>query len=100
MVRFPSSGDSVEKKRRQVPRNYFSRREQIRLLFLVALLGAVILLMVEAAQPSNWQWLWRGQSSNANVPVDASPDATRQAVDTRLPRKADSNALEDRKSVV
>ena len=39
------------------PRNYLSRREQHRLLFLVLALGLAVILMCEARKPENWQWL-------------------------------------------
>ncbi len=38
------------------PRNYLSRFYQRRLLVLVFTLGAVLLAMVEARKPENWQW--------------------------------------------
>ncbi len=40
------------------PRDYFSRREQWRLLLLVMSLGLVLILMNEARKPENWQWLF------------------------------------------
>lgn len=39
------------------PRNYFSRREQLRLLVLVMSLGLVFILMNEARKEKNWRWL-------------------------------------------
>lgn len=38
------------------PRNYLSRREQHRVLFLVLSLGLVLILMCEAAKEKNWRW--------------------------------------------
>ena len=43
--------------KRKSPRNYFSRREQLRLLILVALFGVVVLLMEQASHVENWYWL-------------------------------------------
>jgi hypothetical protein len=40
------------------PRNYFSRREQWRLLLLVISLGLVVLLMSMARDPRNWAWFF------------------------------------------
>lgn len=45
---------------RKPPPNYLSRREQMRLLVLVGSLMLVIILMFEAADPTNWEWLWAG----------------------------------------
>jgi len=39
------------------PRNYFARREQWRLLGLVMALGLVVILMNEARDPRNYDWL-------------------------------------------
>lgn len=64
--------------------NYLSRGEQRRLLLMVLMLGLVIYLMHQAAQPQNWHWLWRGE-----VPVDqpaigeADTPAPGQPIDTR-----------------
>jgi hypothetical protein len=44
--------------RGQSPRNYFSRREQRRLLLLVMMLGLVLFLVGEARHPENFAWLW------------------------------------------
>ncbi|MBN2216992.1 MAG: hypothetical protein JW719_06420, partial [Pirellulales bacterium] len=39
------------------PRDYFSRREQWRLLLLVMSLGLVFIFMNEARKPERWRWL-------------------------------------------
>lgn len=39
------------------PRDYFSRREQWRLLLLVMSLGLVFILMNEVRKPERWRWL-------------------------------------------
>ena len=44
-------------RRHQVPPPYLNRREQLRLLALVALLGFVLLAIKTAAEPSTWYWL-------------------------------------------
>jgi len=56
------------------PRDYFSRRQQLRLLTLVMALGLAIILMNEAAKPSRWRWL--APQSQATTPnAAAAPDA-------------------------
>jgi hypothetical protein len=59
--------------KRKPPRNYFSRREQVRLLVLVMLFGAVILLMKEASQVENWYWLTGEEADTPQKPATASP---------------------------
>ena len=44
-------------KKSRPPPNYFSRRQQIRLLLLVMSFGLVIVLIGEARDPANWVWL-------------------------------------------
>ncbi|NIP86074.1 MAG: hypothetical protein GTO03_11105, partial [Planctomycetales bacterium] len=39
------------------PRNYFRRREQLRLFVLVMCLGLVVLLIDKARDPRSWYWL-------------------------------------------
>ncbi len=75
----------------RVPPNYFSRREQFRLLVLVSMLMLVVALMFEAAKPQNWVWMWGGTDQAATAaaaddePVDTRLDTQRQPV-----RPADS----------
>ncbi|MFP6613012.1 MAG: hypothetical protein VB835_11935 [Pirellulales bacterium] len=45
------------KERRRTPRNFLSRREQMRLLLLFMSLGLVVLAMIEASKPENWVWV-------------------------------------------
>jgi len=56
------------------PRNYFSRREQLRLLMLVMSLGLVVLLIGEARDPRNWYWLTGEQEQPARPARSASDD--------------------------
>jgi hypothetical protein len=67
-------------KRTRKPRNYFSRREQYRLLSLVFTLLLVMLFMSEAAKPKNWQWMW--QLGGPSIAHDASLEEA--DIDTRL----------------
>jgi len=69
---------SFHKSRR--PRNYLARREQWRLLLLVALLGLVILAIGEASKPETWAWFF-GQEAQ---PQDAAP--ARPPQDAKTPR--------------
>ena len=58
------------------PRNYLSRREQWRLLLLVAALGLVGILLFEARKPEHYRWLLADGPSEAGSPSrDASPTA-------------------------
>ena len=75
--------------------NYFSRREQTRLLFLVGSFMLVLILAVEAGKPSRWYWLWGGRppaenhnGSEADLPFD-----TRIPRQTALAEKQMPNAL-------
>lgn len=55
-------------------RNYFSRREQLRLLMLVMMLGLVLVLVGEARRPENYAWLWSLGAGGA-APADSVPPA-------------------------
>ncbi len=56
------------------PPNYLARGEQRRLLMLVMLLGLVVVLMFQAANPANWEWLWMGQQPAAQQnPLPEAP---------------------------
>ncbi|MBI1247346.1 hypothetical protein GC197_05805 [bacterium] len=69
---------------RKPPRNYFARREQVRLLLLVGAIGLVIVLMIRASDPETWRWIAPekddAQANLDNVPVPP--------IDARVPRKA------------
>jgi len=75
---------------RKRPRNYFSRREQYRLMGLVFALGFVVLVAVRASDPANWRWLTSREDAvadkNHQGPAAAPPaveDASQQNIDTR-----------------
>ncbi|MBN2023762.1 MAG: hypothetical protein JW809_13325 [Pirellulales bacterium] len=55
------------------PRDYFSRREQGRLLLLVGALGLVVILAVEARKPANWTWFARLDESAASQEPPLAP---------------------------
>ena len=67
-------------------RNYLSRREQWRILLPVMSLGLVVVLMFEASQPSNWEWLWAGVEKQAEANHGEANHADRsETLDTRFP---------------
>jgi hypothetical protein len=68
-------------RRLQPPPNYFSRREQYRLMGLVFALLLVCFLIVQAAKPKNWQWLIGAEPPAGQI---ASRDVDME-VDTKLP---------------
>lgn len=57
------------------PRDYFSRREQWRLLMLVMSLGLVLILINEARKPENWRWLLGNSQAEQQDPA-ADQDGT------------------------
>lgn len=63
------------------PRNYLSRREQHRLLFLVLALGLAVILMCEARKPENWQWLNDLDADKGRRAVGMLPDDVEDAAD-------------------
>lgn len=73
------------------PRNYLGRREQWRLLALVAALGLVALLIGRAARPDSWNWMWGGRTS----PVAEIEPSPATPVDTRLAVVAPSSSEPD-----
>ena len=69
------------------PPNYSSRRVQYRLMILVGMLMVVILLMVEAAKPKNWDWMWGGQPPAGETSSLDPQEFAPGDVETRLPRQ-------------
>ncbi len=55
---------------RATPPNYLARREQRRLLLLVALLGLVVFLMSQVADPARWAWMWAGGEQTPQAPPE------------------------------
>jgi hypothetical protein len=76
-------------RQKSTARNYLSRREQWRILLLVASLGLVVVVMGEAAKPSSWTWLWAGAKQDAKKSNPKNEAAKYQNVDTRLPLRDD-----------
>jgi hypothetical protein len=78
---------------RRPPPDYFSRRVQLRLMFMVAMLMLVITLMFEAGDPKNWYWLWGGRPEFAGGPPLTDEELSgNEDIDTRLhsaPQSAD-----------
>lgn len=70
---------------RRPPRNYFSRREQVRLLLLCSLLMLVLVMMNEARKPENWDWLWAEDHAVAATPQPESIDTKIENIERALP---------------
>jgi hypothetical protein len=82
MFELPSrSQEHREDTPRKPAPNYFSRREQMRLLVLVGSLMLVFILMIEAGKPKNWAWLW-GLNNNDGL---ANAERIEKDIDTRIP---------------
>jgi hypothetical protein len=60
----------IDNKERKSPRNFLSRREQMRLLLLFTTLGLVVLAMMEASKPENWVWLTGEEQAKTEDPAD------------------------------
>ncbi|MCC9604931.1 hypothetical protein LOC68_25515 [Blastopirellula sp. JC732] len=71
--------NASESPKRRPPRNYFSRREQVRLFLLSGALTLTFILIYQAAQPSTWQKLFGDEGP---------PPVAQEEIDTRVPRKA------------
>jgi hypothetical protein len=67
---------------RQPPPNYFSRKEQYRLLLLCATLMFVLAMMNEARKPSTWNWMWGTPTMEATASAE-TPVNTRLKDDAR-----------------
>lgn len=68
-------------------KNYFSRKEQRKLLTLVLLLGGMVVLISYAADPSSWAWFALLANDQA-PPLAAAED---QPIDTRLARRIEAD---------
>ena len=74
---------------RPKPRNYFSRREQYRLLVLVGLLCGVLWAMNKARDPRSWHWLFGTEAAVEEDPQADPPGG----YDTRLTDTGDGSTL-------
>ena len=65
---------------RRPPPNYLSRKEQYRLFVLCTSLMLVLVMMNEARKPTNWKWLWAGESpeTQSSEPIDTRLDITKR----------------------
>ena len=69
---------------RPKPRDYFSRREQYRLLMLTFALLLVFSMMFKAAQPATWHWMFAGERDDGQ---SNSGDKGEPELDSRLERE-------------
>ncbi len=86
----PSKDRAAKRRKPKQTPDYFSRREQYRLLVLVGLVMIVVVLMSEAGKPKNWAWMWGNE-----VPVQedvAQEDFSGEPIDTRLNPTSDATA--------
>lgn len=67
------------------PRNYLSRREQWRLLWLVLLLGLVVILALEARKPERYRWLLGEGPREGGSPATSGSSHAGSPIDSRLP---------------
>lgn len=74
-------------------RNYFSHREQRRLLFLVLTLGLVVFLMFEARDPGHYDWLTGLERGGQAPAAGGSPAVATKPVDTRVNRDDEADDL-------
>ncbi len=95
MFQLPSrSRKTGRSRKRKPPRNYFSRREQIRLMVLVGMVMLVIVLMYEARKPENWYWLWDGAPASENAVDLTQAEISDRHIDTRVKPKPPSDELD------
>ncbi|MEE2780936.1 MAG: hypothetical protein VX431_01935 [Planctomycetota bacterium] len=76
--------------KRRPTRNYFSRREQWRLLALVMGLGLVVVMMREAAREETWYWLTGRQPSLDAPDSKPQPDYDTSYQPTPPPERSDA----------
>jgi hypothetical protein len=70
---------------RRPPPNYFSRRVQLRIFTLLAMVMLVLWLMDQARRPENWYWMWGGNPEFAGGPPLTEEElAGSRDIDTRL----------------
>ena len=74
------------------PRNFLSRREQRRLLFLVLTLGLVLFLVFEARKPKYYQWIVAPDRGGEDPPAVGKASSDDRQIDTRQPLEADELA--------
>lgn len=67
------------------PRNFLSRREQRRLLFLVLTLGLVLFLVFEARKPKYYQWIVAPDRGGEDPPAVGKASSDDRQIDTRVP---------------
>ncbi|UUO08455.1 hypothetical protein M4951_09080 [Blastopirellula sp. J2-11] len=79
--------NASDSSKKRPPRNYFARREQVRLFLLSGALTLTCALIYQAAQPETWRRLFGGEERPTTAEVEE--------IDTRVPRKAVEDQLVD-----
>lgn len=72
--------------KRPPPRDYFARKEQMRLMMLVGALGLVLVLIMRASDPNTWSWIVPPEGGSQVEADRSAPEITRE--DVRVERKA------------
>jgi hypothetical protein len=82
---------------RRPPPNYFSRRVQLRIFTLVAMVMLVFWLMDQARKPESWYWMWGGNPEFAGGPPLTEEELAGRSrdVDTRLDAEPEKPAEPD-----
>jgi hypothetical protein len=86
-----------ERSPRRPPPNYFSRRVQLRIFTLIAMVMLVLWLMDQARKPENWYWMWGGNPQFAGGPPLTEEELAGRSrdVDTRLSARPEQPSQPD-----
>jgi hypothetical protein len=91
VVRVFKSFAMINFRRIPPPRNYLARREQWRLLLLLASLGLVLFLMDKVREPRNWNWFFSigaGGSGQPSAPVPTEDTPVEDLIQHEPPKGA------------
>lgn len=71
---------------KQKPKDYFSRREQYRLMALVGAIGLLVIIVGSGARSAHWSWLLSGaKTAEVEQPIDNRIRSTAAAEDDEVP---------------
>ncbi|HUT12791.1 MAG TPA: hypothetical protein VMY42_20005 [Thermoguttaceae bacterium] len=73
------------------PRNYLARREQVRLLLLVVVLGLVVFAVNEARKEKNWAWLFGEEAKQQEAPPQHAPKSAETPRFDNRPKSAEAD---------